>query len=30
VTRADIGIRLNISKQEVEDLPEVDIDHPGG
>jgi sporulation protein YlmC with PRC-barrel domain len=27
VTTVDDGIRLNISKQEVEDLPAVDIDH---
>jgi sporulation protein YlmC with PRC-barrel domain len=30
VTRADEGIQLKISKQEVQDLPEVDIDHPTG
>ena len=24
------GIRLNITKQQVQDLPPVDIDHPGG
>jgi hypothetical protein len=23
------GIRLRISKQEVQDLPPVDVDHPG-
>ena len=28
VATVDDGIRLNISKQEVEDLPAVDIDHP--
>jgi sporulation protein YlmC with PRC-barrel domain len=30
VTRIDIGIRLNISKQQVGALPPVDIDHPAG
>jgi len=30
VTRVDDGIRLNISKQAVQDLPPVDIDHPNG
>jgi sporulation protein YlmC with PRC-barrel domain len=30
VTRADDGIRLNITKQQVQDLPPVDIDHPTG
>jgi sporulation protein YlmC with PRC-barrel domain len=30
VTRADEGIQLNITKKQVEDLPPVDIDHPGG
>jgi hypothetical protein len=30
VTRVDIGIRLNISKQQVGALPPVDIDHPAG
>jgi uncharacterized protein YrrD len=25
---SDDGIRLNITKQEVEDLPPVDVDHP--
>jgi sporulation protein YlmC with PRC-barrel domain len=30
VTRADIGIQVNMSKQEVADLPSVDIDHPLG
>lgn len=29
VTRVDDGIQLNITKQQVEDLPPVDIDHPG-
>jgi sporulation protein YlmC with PRC-barrel domain len=28
VTRVDDGIRLNITKQQVQDLPAVDIDHP--
>jgi sporulation protein YlmC with PRC-barrel domain len=28
VTTVDDGIRLNISKRDVEDLPAVDIDHP--
>jgi sporulation protein YlmC with PRC-barrel domain len=28
VTRVDDGIRLNISKREVQDLPPVDIEHP--
>jgi sporulation protein YlmC with PRC-barrel domain len=28
VTRVDDGIRLNITKQQVQDLPSVDIDHP--
>ena len=28
VTRIDAGIRLNITKQQVENLPPVDIDHP--
>lgn len=28
VTTVDDGIRLNISKQQVKDLPAVDIDHP--
>ncbi len=28
VTEVDNGIRLNISKQEVEDLPSVDVGHP--
>jgi hypothetical protein len=28
VTRVDIGIRLNLSKEQVEALPPVDIDHP--
>jgi sporulation protein YlmC with PRC-barrel domain len=30
VTRVDIGIRLSISKQQVGDLPPVDIDHLAG
>jgi len=30
VTRVDDGIRLNLTKQEVQDLPPVDIDHPAG
>ena len=30
VAGVDDGIRLSISKQEVEDLPAVDIDHPAG
>ena len=30
VTRVDDGIRLSITKQEVQDLPPVDIDHPNG
>ncbi len=30
VTSVDDGIRLNITKQQVQDLPQVDIDHPGG
>jgi hypothetical protein len=29
VTGVDDGIRLNITKQQVENLPPVDIDHPG-
>ena len=28
VTSVDGGIRLNITKQEVQDLPPVDIGHP--
>jgi PRC-barrel domain len=28
VTRVDIGIRVNLSKQQIGDLPPVDIDHP--
>jgi len=28
VTKVDHGIQLNISKQQVQDLPPVDIDHP--
>ena len=30
VTGADDGIRLNLSKAQVRDLPPVDINHPGG
>ena len=30
VTGVDDGIRLSITKQQVQDLPPVDIDHPGG
>ena len=30
VTKVDDGIRLNISKQAVQDLPPVDIDHSNG
>ena len=30
VANIDDGIRLNITKQDVEDLPTVDIDHPNG
>jgi sporulation protein YlmC with PRC-barrel domain len=30
VARVDVGIRLNITKQEVQDLPPVDIEHPVG
>ena len=30
ITRVDDGIRLNIKKQEVQDLPPVDIDDPNG
>jgi len=30
VTRVDDGIGLNIAKQDVQDLPSVDIDHPNG
>jgi sporulation protein YlmC with PRC-barrel domain len=30
VTGVNDGIRLNITKQEVQDLPSVDIDHPNG
>jgi uncharacterized protein YrrD len=30
VTRVDDGIRLSITKEQVQDLPPVDIDHPGG
>ena len=29
VTRVDEGIQLNITKQQVEDLPPVDFDHLG-
>jgi hypothetical protein len=28
VSRTDDGIRLSITKKQVEDLPAVDIDHP--
>ena len=30
VTKADYGIQLNLTKKQVEDLPPVDIEHPGG
>jgi sporulation protein YlmC with PRC-barrel domain len=30
VTRVDDGIRLSITKQQVQDLPPADIDHPEG
>jgi hypothetical protein len=30
VTRVDDGIRLNITKQQVKDLPPADIDHASG
>jgi hypothetical protein len=30
VTGVEDGIRLNITKQQVQDLPPVDIDHPDG
>jgi len=30
VTRVDTGVRLNLTKQEVQDLPRVDIDHSKG
>jgi sporulation protein YlmC with PRC-barrel domain len=30
VAKVDDGIRLSITKQEVQDLPPVDIDHPNG
>ena len=30
VTGVDEGIRLNITKQEVQDLPPVDVNHPNG
>ncbi len=29
VVAVDDGIRLNITKQQVQDLPSVDVDHPG-
>jgi hypothetical protein len=29
VTGCEAGIRLNLSKQQVEDLPSVAVDHPG-
>jgi sporulation protein YlmC with PRC-barrel domain len=28
VTRVDDGIKLNLTKHQLEDLPPVDIDHP--
>jgi hypothetical protein len=30
VTGVNDGIRLNITKQQVQDLPPVDVDHPDG
>jgi hypothetical protein len=30
VTGITIGVQLNLTKQQVGDLPPVDIDHPGG
>ena len=30
VTQVDDGIRLSVTKQQVQDLPPVDIEHPGG
>jgi len=30
VTAVDDGIRLGITKQQVQDLPPVDIHHPNG
>jgi hypothetical protein len=30
VTSVESGIELNLSKQEVESLPQVDLDHPTG
>src|SRR5215475_3290097 len=30
VTGADDGIRLNLTRDQVRDLPPIDIDHPGG
>jgi hypothetical protein len=30
VTGVDDGIRLNITKQQVQDLPPADIHHPNG
>jgi len=30
VTSADYGIKVNLSKQQIGDLPPVDIEHPGG
>jgi hypothetical protein len=30
VTGVEGGIHLSITKQEVQDLPSVDIDHPAG
>jgi hypothetical protein len=30
VLRVDDGIRLNLTKEEVQDLPPVDVDRPSG
>jgi len=30
VTSADYGIKVNLNKQQIGDLPQVDIEHPGG
>ena len=30
MTGVNDGIRLNITKQQVQDLPPVDVDHPDG
>jgi hypothetical protein len=30
VIGVDEGIRLNLTKEEVQDLPPVDVDHPNG